>query len=62
MGNADPEAFVQGMQGYQWTDTDLEFVYQAKQQKQAQQLKVNMTILAKSLSTMCLLFYIALTH
>ncbi|KAK3528225.1 hypothetical protein QTP86_026684 [Hemibagrus guttatus] len=49
MGNADPEAFVQGMQGYQWTDTDLEFVYQAKQQKQAQQLKQELSEVEKTL-------------
>uniref|UniRef100_A0A671K9S7 Transcriptional regulatory protein AlgP-like n=1 Tax=Sinocyclocheilus anshuiensis TaxID=1608454 RepID=A0A671K9S7_9TELE len=24
-GNTDPEIFIQGMQGYKWTDTDLEF-------------------------------------
>ncbi|XP_058237736.1 cylicin-1 [Hemibagrus wyckioides] len=49
MGNTDPEAFVQGMQGYQWTDTDLEFVYQAKQQKQAQQLKQELSEVEKTL-------------
>lgn len=42
MGIAHPDAYIQGMQGYQWTDADLEFVYQAKQQKLAQQLQVNM--------------------
>lgn len=40
MANADPEDFIQGMQGYQWTDADLEFVYEAKQQKRAQRLQV----------------------
>ncbi|XP_056615331.1 uncharacterized protein si:dkeyp-34c12.1 [Triplophysa dalaica] len=38
-GNADPETFIQGMQGYQWTSTDLEFVYQTKCKKKVQQLQ-----------------------
>ncbi|XP_057182284.1 proteoglycan 4 [Triplophysa rosa] len=38
-GNADPETFIQGMQGYQWTDTDLEFVYQTKCKKKVQKLQ-----------------------
>lgn len=41
MGSADTDDFIQGMQGYQWTDADLEFVYLSKQQKRAQQLRVN---------------------
>ncbi|KAF5891205.1 neurofilament heavy polypeptide-like isoform X1, partial [Clarias magur] len=49
MGNADPEAFIQGMQGYRWTDADLEFVYQAKQQKRAQQLQQELSEVEKTL-------------
>ncbi|XP_047678643.1 uncharacterized protein si:dkeyp-34c12.1 [Tachysurus fulvidraco] len=51
MGNAEPDAFIQGMQGYQWTDADLEFVYQAKQQKQARQLKQELSEIEKTLQT-----------
>uniref|UniRef100_A0A3B1ITB5 Uncharacterized LOC111191182 n=1 Tax=Astyanax mexicanus TaxID=7994 RepID=A0A3B1ITB5_ASTMX len=40
-GDADPNTFIQGMQGYQWTDADLEFIHQVKQQKQAQQLQLS---------------------
>lgn len=46
-GNADPEIFIQGMQGYQWTDTDLDFVYQTKLKKQVQQAQVNECIFSK---------------
>jgi len=46
-GNADPEIFIQGMQGYQWTDTDLEFIYQTKLKKQVQQAQVNECIFSK---------------
>ncbi|XP_066513922.1 uncharacterized abhydrolase domain-containing protein DDB_G0269086-like isoform X1 [Hoplias malabaricus] len=49
MGDADPEAFIQGMQGYEWTDADLEFVHQAKQQRKVQQLKQELTELLKTL-------------
>ncbi|KAM9495011.1 uncharacterized protein Hap1MRO34_004802 [Clarias gariepinus] len=49
MGNADPEVFIQGMQGYRWTDADLEFVYQAKQQKRAQQLQQELSEVEKTL-------------
>ncbi|KAL1251090.1 hypothetical protein QQF64_018886 [Cirrhinus molitorella] len=50
-GNADPEIFIQGMQGYQWTDTDLEFVYQTKWKKQIQQAKQELSDLQKSLNS-----------
>ncbi|KAL7833980.1 hypothetical protein AOLI_G00289400 [Acnodon oligacanthus] len=49
MGDADPDAFIQGMQGYQWTDADLEFVYQAKQQKRVQQLQQELSEVLKIL-------------
>ncbi|KAF4093376.1 hypothetical protein AMELA_G00001450 [Ameiurus melas] len=49
MWNADPEAFIQGMQGYQWTDADLEFVYHAKQQKRAQRLQQELSEVEKTL-------------
>ncbi|XP_017568689.2 proteoglycan 4 isoform X1 [Pygocentrus nattereri] len=51
MGDADPDAFIQGMQGYQWTDADLEFVYQAKQQKRVQQLQQELSEVLKTLKT-----------
>ncbi|XP_073699802.1 uncharacterized protein [Garra rufa] len=50
-GNADPEIFIQGMQGYQWTDTDLEFVYQTKWKKQIQQSQQELSDLQKSLNS-----------
>ncbi|TSK67282.1 hypothetical protein Baya_5259 [Bagarius yarrelli] len=49
MGNADPDAFIQGMEGYQWTDADLEFVYQARQQKQVRQLQQELSEIEKTL-------------
>ncbi|XDV22105.1 hypothetical protein PO909_027067 [Leuciscus waleckii] len=48
-GNADPESFIQGMQGYQWTDTDLEFIYQTKLKKQVQQAQQELSDMQKSL-------------
>ncbi|XP_051764433.1 IgA FC receptor [Ctenopharyngodon idella] len=48
-GNANPEIFIQGMQGYQWTDTDLDFVYQTKLKKQVQQAQQELIDVQKSL-------------
>ncbi|XP_059425713.1 transcriptional regulatory protein AlgP isoform X3 [Carassius carassius] len=51
-GNPDPEIFIQGMQGYKWTDTDLEFVYQTKRKKRVQQAQQELSDLQKSLKSM----------
>uniref|UniRef100_A0A673GHZ8 WD repeat-containing protein 44-like n=1 Tax=Sinocyclocheilus rhinocerous TaxID=307959 RepID=A0A673GHZ8_9TELE len=51
-GNTDPEIFIQGMQGYKWTDTDLEFVYQSKWKKRVQQAQQELSDLQKSLKSM----------
>ncbi|NP_001098414.1 uncharacterized protein LOC570187 isoform 2 [Danio rerio] len=51
-GNADPESFIQGMQGYQWTDTDLEFIYETKRKKQVQQAQLELSEVQKSLKRM----------
>uniref|UniRef100_A0A671TBG4 Proteoglycan 4-like n=1 Tax=Sinocyclocheilus anshuiensis TaxID=1608454 RepID=A0A671TBG4_9TELE len=48
----DPEIFIQGMQGYKWTDTDLEFVYQTKWKKRVQQAQQELSDLQKSLKSM----------
>ncbi|KAI2650281.1 SH3 domain-containing protein C23A1.17 [Labeo rohita] len=50
-GNANPEIFIQGMEGYQWTDTDLEFVYQTKWKKQIQQAQQELSNLKWSLKS-----------
>uniref|UniRef100_A0A3B1ITE7 Uncharacterized LOC111191182 n=1 Tax=Astyanax mexicanus TaxID=7994 RepID=A0A3B1ITE7_ASTMX len=50
-GDADPDTFIQGMQGYQWTDADLEFIHQVKQQKQVQQLQLELSDLQSSLKS-----------
>ncbi|XP_043078303.1 branchpoint-bridging protein [Puntigrus tetrazona] len=52
LGNPDPETFIQGMQGYKWTDTDLEFVYQSKWKKRVQQAQQELSELQKSLKSM----------
>ncbi|XP_076841353.1 uncharacterized protein LOC143485705 [Brachyhypopomus gauderio] len=56
MGDMDPETFIQGMQGYQWTETDLEFVRQVWQKKRVQQLQQEQREVEKSLrnETQCL--------
>uniref|UniRef100_A0A8C1DF15 Uncharacterized protein n=1 Tax=Cyprinus carpio carpio TaxID=630221 RepID=A0A8C1DF15_CYPCA len=50
-GNPDPEIFIQGMQGYKWTDTDLEFVYQTKRKKRVQQAQQELSDLQKSIKS-----------
>ncbi|KAL4656920.1 hypothetical protein GN956_G3937 [Arapaima gigas] len=44
-----PECFIRGMQGYQWTAGDLEFVQQTKNQRQVQQLQAELKMLQKQL-------------
>ncbi|XP_051549330.1 proteoglycan 4 [Myxocyprinus asiaticus] len=50
-GKTNPETFIQGMQGYQWTETDLEFVYQTKWKKQVQQLQQEISDVQKFLKS-----------
>ncbi|XP_035376606.1 uncharacterized protein si:dkeyp-34c12.1 isoform X2 [Electrophorus electricus] len=49
MGDADAEVFIQGMQGYQWTESDLEFVHQARQRQRVQQLQHELGEVQKTL-------------
>ncbi|XP_051979672.1 proteoglycan 4 [Xyrauchen texanus] len=50
-GKTNPEMFIQGMQGYKWTETDLEFVYQSKWKKQVQQLQQEISDVQKFLKS-----------
>ncbi|XP_048855324.1 uncharacterized protein si:dkeyp-34c12.1 isoform X2 [Brienomyrus brachyistius] len=43
------ECFIKGMQGYQWTAEDLEFVERAKNERQVRQLKAELCVLLKQL-------------
>ncbi|XP_023656794.1 uncharacterized protein [Paramormyrops kingsleyae] len=45
----NPECFIKGMQGYQWTAEDLEFVERAKNERQVRQLKAELCVLLKQL-------------
>ncbi|XP_066562329.1 uncharacterized protein PF3D7_1120000 [Amia ocellicauda] len=48
-GEVDQEGMVKGMQGYEWTEADLEFVERMKNEKLLQQLKTELKILQKQL-------------
>ncbi|KAG9339489.1 hypothetical protein JZ751_023629 [Albula glossodonta] len=45
----EPDCFIQGMVGYQWTQEDLEFVQRTKNGRQIQQLKSELSTLLKQL-------------
>ncbi|KAG7467205.1 hypothetical protein MATL_G00150870 [Megalops atlanticus] len=45
--NVDPDHFIRGMQGYQWTAADLEFVERTKMEREIQQLKSELKTLQK---------------
>ncbi|XP_036396746.1 uncharacterized protein si:dkeyp-34c12.1 [Megalops cyprinoides] len=45
--NADPDHFIRGMQGYQWTAADLEFVERTKMEREIQQLKSELKTLQR---------------
>ncbi|XP_015219523.2 uncharacterized protein [Lepisosteus oculatus] len=49
LSEMDPEKLVKGMQGYQWTEGDLEFVQHIKNIKLIQQLKEELSQLQKQL-------------
>uniref|UniRef100_A0A8C9T7R6 Cytospin-A-like n=1 Tax=Scleropages formosus TaxID=113540 RepID=A0A8C9T7R6_SCLFO len=45
----NPDCFIRGMQGYQWTTEDLEFVEHAKNERQIRQLQDELKMLQKHL-------------